>query len=104
MATDLAEALVRQGVPFREAHHQVGRFVGACARQGITLAAADLAMMRESIPTATPEFLTIFDPRHSVAARDIVGGTAPAQVHRQLLRWAKILQQKLPRKVSKKSR
>ena len=104
MATDLAEALVRQGVPFREAHHQVGRFVGACARQGITLAEADLAMMRESIPTATPEFLTIFDPRHSVAARDIVGGTAPAQVHRQLLRWAKTLGQKLPRNISKKSR
>ena len=89
MATDLAEALVRQGVPFREAHHQVGRFVGACARKGITLAQADLAFMQEAIPTATPEFLKIFNPKHSVSARDIIGGTAPSQVHAQLLKWAK---------------
>jgi argininosuccinate lyase len=96
MATDLAEALVRQGVPFREAHHQVGRFVGACARKGITLAQADLAFMKESIPTATPEFLKIFDPKHSVSARDIIGGTAPAQVHAQLLKWSKQFGRTMP--------
>ncbi|MBO4619656.1 MAG: argininosuccinate lyase [Victivallales bacterium] len=89
MATDLAEALVRQGVPFREAHHQVGCFVGACAKKGITLAQADLAFMQKSIPTATPGFLKIFNPIHSVAARDIIGGTAPSQVHAQLCKWAK---------------
>ena len=104
MATDLAEALVRQGVPFREAHHQVGRFVGACARKGITLAEADLKMMREAIPTATPEFLKIFNPLHSVAARDIIGGTAPTQVHKQLLEWSKLLGVKLPRKSTKPSK
>ena len=98
MATDLAEALVRQGVPFREAHHQVGRFVGACAKKGITLAQANLKMMRESIPTATPEFLTIFEPKHSVTARNVIGGTAPTQVHAQLLNWAKKLGVKMPKK------
>ncbi len=91
MATDLAEALVKQGVPFREAHHQVGRFVGACTAKGITLADADLAMMQESMPTATEEFLKIFDAANSAAARNITGGTAPAQVHRQLERWQKQL-------------
>ena len=98
MATDLAEALVRQGVPFREAHHQVGRFVGACAKAGITLAQASLKMMRESIPAATPEFLAIFDPKRSVAARNLTGGTAPAQVHRQLARWGKKLGLAMPRR------
>lgn len=87
MATDLAEALVKQGVPFREAHHQVGRFVGACTAKGITLAEASLEMMKETIPTATPDFLKIFDPRHSVNARDIVGGTSQRQVKCQLERW-----------------
>ena len=101
MATDLAEALVRQGMPFREAHHQVGRFVGDCARKGITLAEADLKAMRKTIPSATPEFLAIFNPQHSVAARDIVGGTAPAQVHGQLLEWAKLLGMKMSRKSKK---
>ncbi len=89
MATDLAEALVKQGVPFREAHHQVGRFVGACTAKGITLAQADLALMKESIPTAVPEFLDIFDAEHSAAARDLTGGTAPAQVAKQLDNWEK---------------
>jgi argininosuccinate lyase len=93
MATDLAEALVKQGVPFREAHHQVGRFVGACVAKGITLAEADLEMMKESIPTAVPEFLEIFDAAHSVAARNITGGTAPQQVRRQLDRWQKLLEE-----------
>lgn len=87
MATDLAEALVKQGVPFRDAHHQVGRFVAACGQRGITLAEADLALMQESIPTAVPEFLELFHPEHSVACRDLIGGTAPAQVRRQLERW-----------------
>ncbi|MGN0867702.1 MAG: argininosuccinate lyase [Oligosphaeraceae bacterium] len=91
MATDLAEALVRQGVPFREAHHQVGRFVAACQNRGITLAQADLALMRESIPTATEEFLSLFDPRHSTQARNLPGGTAPAQVEAQLQRWEQTL-------------
>ncbi|MCQ2396566.1 MAG: argininosuccinate lyase [Lentisphaeria bacterium] len=87
MATDLAEALVKQGVPFREAHHQVGRFVGACTARGITLAEADLPLMKESIPTAVPEFLQIFDAAHSTSARNLTGGTAPAQVKAQLARW-----------------
>jgi argininosuccinate lyase len=87
MATDLAEALVRQGVPFREAHHQVGQFVGECARAGKRLDEADLAFMRQSIPTATSEFLEIFRPETSTRSRDILGGTAPSQVHVQLQSW-----------------
>ena len=87
MATDLAEALVRQGVPFREAHHQVGQFVGECARAGLRLNEASLDFMRKAIPSATPEFLEIFSPDASTRARDILGGTAPAQVQTQLRAW-----------------
>lgn len=91
MATDLAEALVRQGVPFREAHHQVGRFVGECARNGRQLNQATLEQMRQCIPTATEDFLRIFDPRRSVTARDLTGGTAPHQVRLQIERWKQLL-------------
>lgn len=98
MATDLAEELVRRGVPFREAHHQVGRFVGECLRAGIALNDATLEQMRQCIPQATGDLLQIFDPQRSVAARDIVGGTAPRQVRRQIDRWKKSLgfQEKQP--------
>ncbi len=95
MATDLAEALVRQGIPFREAHHQVGRFVGACQAKGVALDKAGLEMMRESIPTATEQFLKLFDPAHSTAARNLVGGTAPQQVREQLQRWQTLLEEAL---------
>ena len=91
MATDLAEWLVRRGVPFRDAHHMVGRFVSACASRGIALDQATLAQMRESIPLAEPECLSLFAAPRSVAGRDLTGGTAPAQVARQLAFWTEKL-------------
>ncbi|NLF92681.1 MAG: argininosuccinate lyase, partial [Oligosphaeraceae bacterium] len=91
MATDLAEWLVRQGVPFRDAHHQVGRFVAGCLQRRQSLAEASLAQMQESIPLATAECLQLFDSRRSVSARDLTGGTAPAQVRRQIERWKALL-------------
>ncbi len=87
MATDLAEWLVRHGTPFREAHHQVGRFVGFCAEHGLALNEATLEQMQQSIPTATAECLELFDAQRSVEARNLLGGTAPAQVARQLTYW-----------------
>lgn len=91
MATDLAEWLVRQGVPFRDAHHMVGRFVGDCKKRGIGLDQATLKQMREAIPAAKPECLKMFDPRRSVEARTTTGGTAPSQVKKQVAFWQKAL-------------
>ena len=91
MATDLAEWLARQGVPFRDAHHQVGRFVAGCLQRQQSLADASLEQMQESIPLATAECLQLFDCRRSVNARDLTGGTAPAQVRRQIERWKTLL-------------
>lgn len=88
MATDLAEWLVRQGVPFRDAHHQVGRFVAACIARRQSLAEASLEQMQECIPLATEECLQLWDASHSVAARNLPGGTAPAQVHKRLEFWS----------------
>ena len=86
-ATDLAEWLVRQGVPFRDAHHQVGAFVGWCAAQGKELNQATLDEMRLSIPTATAECLGLFRPEASANARDLTGGTALRQVRAQTDFW-----------------
>ena len=87
MATDLAEWLVRRGVPFREAHHRVGALVGYCARQGKALNAVTLEEMRHSVPEADEECLRLFDPERSVQARDVFGGPAPNQVKRQVQFW-----------------
>jgi len=87
MATDLAEWLVKKGVPFRDAHHMVGRYVGWCAAKGVALDQATVEQMRESIPLAEPECLDLFSAARSVAGRDLTGGTAPRQVAKQLDFW-----------------
>ncbi len=92
MATDLAEWLVLKGVPFRDAHHQVGRLVAFCRDNDLELNEVSLDDMRSMIPKAEGECLDLFDPDRSVTARDITGGTAPAQVARQLEFWKKNVQ------------
>ncbi len=87
MATDLAEWLVKQGVPFRDAHHQVGHFVGFCQQRGIALNQASLDDMRQFLPLATDECLALFDCARSIAGRNLTGGTAPAQVATQIAFW-----------------
>ena len=90
-ATDLAEWLVRHGVPFREAHHQVGRFVAFCQEKGIGLNEATLEQMRSCVPCAEPECLDLFSAEKSVRSRTTFGGTAPSCVKEQIALWKKLL-------------
>ncbi|MCQ2378083.1 MAG: argininosuccinate lyase [Victivallaceae bacterium] len=92
MATDLAEKLVELGVPFRDAHRKVGSFVKYCREKGKRLDGTSLDEMRETIPEATAEFPGLFDPRASVAKRDLAGGTGFKQVAAQLDFWHKKLE------------
>ena len=91
MATDLAEKLVELGVPFRDAHRRVGSFVKYCKEAGKALNEVSLDEMRKTIPEATPEFLTLFDPVESVRKRRLVGGTGFEPVAQQLEFWQKEL-------------
>ena len=91
MATDLAEKLVELGVPFRDAHRRVGAFVKYCKEHGKALDEATLEEMRLTIPEATPEFLTMFDPVQSIRKRRLVGGTGFEPVAEQLEFWQKEL-------------
>jgi len=91
MATDLAEKLVELGVPFRDAHRRVGSFVKFCREAGKALNEVTLDEMRQTIPEATPEFLTLFDPVASVRKRRLVGGTGFEPVAQQIEFWQKEL-------------
>ncbi|GAA0626465.1 argininosuccinate lyase [Sporichthya brevicatena] len=84
LATDIAEWLVRQGVPFRVAHEVAGECVRVCEGKGIELADlsdADLAAISEHLTPAVREVLTV---EGSIASRDARGGTAQARVDEQL--------------------
>jgi argininosuccinate lyase len=87
MATDLAEMLVEQGVPFRSAHHQIGAFVKWCRDNGKLLNQASLDEMKLTIPSATTEFTSAFSPAISVAKREVHGGTGFMSVRTNIDKW-----------------
>jgi argininosuccinate lyase len=88
-ATDLADYLVRKGVPFRDAHEAVARAVREAERAGSDLASLPLAALRKFSPKIGPDVKRILTPEGSLAARRHVGGTAPSQVTKAIARARK---------------
>ncbi len=91
LATDLADALVRKGMPFRQAHHLVGAAVAAAARLGQPLDQLTPKQWREIDPAFDAGALEVFDLNKALARRNLTGAPGPEQVARQLARWRKIL-------------
>ena len=79
-ATDLADYLVRKGVPFRDAHEIVGRAVRHAMEVGKELSVLDLETLRALSPVIEEDVYAVLTLEGSVAARDLPGGTAPRQV------------------------
>jgi argininosuccinate lyase len=84
LATDLADLLVNRGVPFREAHEAVGRLIRWCEERGGGLEVADDGAAAEIHPLLPADLGPWLDPRISVERRASFGGTAPAEVARQV--------------------
>ncbi len=83
-ATDLAEALVRAGVPFREAYKAVGALVAIAREERVALASIGEVRARSVHPALTAEALGALDPIRAVAAKESAGGTGPRAVAAQL--------------------
>jgi argininosuccinate lyase len=84
LATDLAEWLVRAGVPFREAHDAAGACVRTAEASGVGLDELTDAELAQAHPQLRPKVREVLTVAGSIAARDAVGGTAPARVAEQL--------------------
>ncbi|MBC8098937.1 MAG: argininosuccinate lyase, partial [Armatimonadetes bacterium] len=84
LATDLADYLVRRGVPFREAHYVVGTAVRTAQVQGIALDTLSPETLSALHPLLGAEVAEVFDFNASVAARATIGGTAPDAVRAQI--------------------
>ena len=84
LATDVAEHLVRRGVPFREAHEAVGRLVAWCAREGCDLDQVSDAVLASVSEHLGPEVREVLSVAGALAARSSPGGTAPERVREQL--------------------
>jgi argininosuccinate lyase len=90
-ATDLADYLVRKGLPFRDAHEVVARAVREAERAGRDLSALPLATLKGFSAKIGPDVKAVLTPEGSLAARNHPGGTAPAQVRAAVARARKRL-------------
>jgi argininosuccinate lyase len=85
-ATDVAEHLVANGVPFREAHTIVGELVARAVAAGRSLADLDLDEWRAASDRFTPNVTRLFDPDAALRRRDVPGGPGQQSIARQLSR------------------
>jgi len=91
LATDLADYLVRKGMPFREAHHKVGQVVRWAETKGIALSELSFEEYKRIAPEFDVDVKDIFDFGKSVAAREIIGGTGPKAVREQIAKAKKMM-------------
>ncbi|WP_011582351.1 MULTISPECIES: argininosuccinate lyase [Chelativorans] len=91
-ATDLADWLVREaGLPFREAHHVTGRAVALAEERKCGLEKLALSDLQAIHPAITENIFSVLSVGNSVKSRTSFGGTAPAEVRRQVRYWKKRL-------------
>lgn len=91
LATDVADYLVRAGVPFREAHHVVGHLVALAEAEGVPLNALPFEKVKKIHPKLREDWVKVFDLKTAMASRERVGMPGPKQVKKQILDWRKRL-------------
>ena len=85
-ATDLADYLVKKGLPFRDAHEAVAHAVKLAMQQGVDLSHLPLATLQGFHPAIGDDVFEVLTLRGSLNARNVLGGTAPVQVLAQVAR------------------
>ena len=91
LATDLAEYLVRCGVPFRQAHSRVGEAVKLAEARGVALPDLSAEDYRKIAPEFGADVKDVFDFNRSVSARGLIGGTGTGAVREQIAKAKKII-------------
>jgi argininosuccinate lyase len=90
LATDLADYLVRKGLPFRRAHHAVGALVALAERLDKPLNCLTLAQLRSVAKQFGADALKVFDLKRALARRQATGAPGTREVRKQLARWKKL--------------
>ena len=94
-ATDLADYLVKKGMPFRDSHEVVAKAVRHADEQGVDLSDLPLAVLQGFSDLVEEDVYLVLTPEGSLNARNHLGGTAPEQVLLQAARWKKQLLESL---------
>jgi argininosuccinate lyase len=95
LATEVADWLVRQGVPFREAHEVAGAYVRRCEELGVDLDELPDAELAAVSPLLGPGVREVLTVEGALAARSTVGGTAPVRVREQLVELRQLVAEEL---------
>lgn len=95
LATDLADYLVRRGLPFRQAHELVGQAVALAESRQIPLTVLTLTDLQAISPRFEADVMAVFDFVTSLAQRNAVGGTAPEALQKQLDEAKKVLRREM---------
>jgi len=91
LATDLADYLVKKGMPFRQAHHAVGSVVAFAEKVGRPINQLSLAEYQAIEPRFSADVLELYDLQKAMKRRELPGAPGVRQVARQLARWKKEL-------------
>jgi argininosuccinate lyase len=92
LATDLADYLVRKGMPFRQAHHAVGALVAAAEGLGKPLSQLTVAEFQAVEKRFARDVLKVFDLQAAMARRQMTGAPGTREVRKQLARWRRLLE------------
>lgn len=84
LATDLADYLVRKGVPFREAHGLIGQVVRLAEEKGLPLTSLELAELKTVSAAFADDVAQVLNVAHSLGSRTVEGGTGTAALEAQL--------------------
>lgn len=90
-ATDLADYLVKKGMPFRDAHEVVAQAVRHADQAGVDLSELPLEVLQGFSDLIADDVYSVLTPEGSLNARNHLGGTAPEQVRFQVKRWREVL-------------
>ncbi|HUM69668.1 MAG TPA: argininosuccinate lyase, partial [Chloroflexota bacterium] len=84
LATDLADYLVKRGIPFRQAHHLVGQVVQLAEQKGVNLTELTVAELQTVSGVFGEDVTAVFHITSSLSNRNVTGGTSPAALANQL--------------------
>jgi argininosuccinate lyase len=87
LATDLADYLVKKGMPFRQAHHVVGKIVALAEKTGKPLNRLTLAQLQSVEKKFGRDALGVFNLQRAMAKRNLIGAPGTKEVAKQLARW-----------------
>ena len=91
LATDLADYLVRKGMPFRQAHHVVGSVVAFAEKSNKLLSQLTTDELQALNKSFGRDARAVFDLRRAMSRRNLVGAPGTKELAKQLARWKKLL-------------